>query len=211
MLDVELAFQLKHASCVCYFNITGLGKLEAYIALIVATQAVGCGGQIAESFGCSPCAVKGHFELVILVSSEVRECISVPCYLDSCRIPLFAFAYQSSVAGDIELTHRVCLDPDSIAVAVSFLGEAVKTTTYLIAQLQNEPAILADNSRLIASLFGILILHFALRMHTHEVTRLNHRLDSILVGYPVRIEHTRDSRHRQDIRIRLQQTVFQIF
>ena len=130
--------------------------------------------------------------------------------MDSISFPRFV-ANQSGITGDIEFIHRVRLNPDCIAVAVGFLGEAVKTTTYLIAQLQNEPAILADNSRLITALFGILILHFTLRMHTHEVTRLDHRFDSIFVRYPVRIEHARDSRHRQYIRISLQQSIFYFF
>ena len=41
------------------------------------------------------------------------------------------------------------------------------------------------------------------------MARLDHRLDLRLVGHPVRIEHARYSWHTQDIRIGLQQSVFQ--
>ena len=75
--------------------------------------------------------------------------------------------------------------------------------------MQNDPAVLADDSSLITIFLSGFILYHTLAVHARHVTCLNHLLDRVLVGYPVRIEHARNTRHRQDICICLQQAVFE--
>ena len=99
--------------------------------------------------------------MVVFAGSKVRERIGVPCHLDSISLPRLV-ANQRSITGEIELTHSISLNPDSIAVAGRFLAESVKTATDLVAQLQDKPAVLTDDRCLIAALFGRLILHLAL-------------------------------------------------
>ena len=99
--------------------------------------------------------------------------------------------------------------PNSITVSISVLGEIVNRITGFVTQLKHNISVLTDNSSLIAVLVVVFILHLTLAMHTRHVTCLNHLLEFGLVRHPMRIEHARNTRHRQNISIRLQQTILQ--
>ena len=210
---LEGTLQLECACVARHLDLAGCSELEADITVTIATQAIGCGGQVAEALDGVPCSVNSHLQFVINTGFE-RKFDGIGIRRDSCRIP--SLATQIGISNQLGVTCYVelrrigvnrgggaGLDPDRIAVARSFLGKSADCAGGFVAKLEHYIAGLSDDSGLVAAVVSIYILDLTLGVHACEVTSVDHRFDLILVSHPVGVEYARHTRHREDIRVGL--------